>query len=120
MTSGASMNTASTLSPDALNFDELAEADRIARWIVDTLSKTLHRRGLVVAISGGIDSSVCAALAVRALGPGKVFGLLMPERDSSGFSTERGLQLARHLGTLEQPPAGWKRTPLRARSSTRA
>ena len=87
-----------TLHADVLKYDEVAEADRIARWIVDTLAKRLHRRGLVVAISGGIDSSVCAALAVRALGPAKVFGLLMPERDSSGASTERGLQLARHLG----------------------
>jgi NAD+ synthase len=52
----------------------------------------------VVAISGGIDSSVCAALAVRALGAGKVYGLLLPERDSSGFSTARGRQLAEHLG----------------------
>lgn len=91
------MNDAA-LTANVLAFDEPAEADRIARWIVDTLAKKLHRRGLVVAISGGIDSSVCAALAVRALGPNKVFGLLMPERDSSGFSTERGLQLARHLG----------------------
>jgi len=39
---------------------------------------------------------------VRALGPQKVFGLLMPERDSSGFSTERGLQLARHLGIAHE------------------
>lgn len=91
------MNDAA-LTANVLAFDEPAEADRVARWIVDTLAKKLHRRGLVVAISGGIDSSVCAALAVRALGPNKVFGLLMPERDSSGFSTERGLQLARHLG----------------------
>jgi len=90
--------THATLPADALKLDAAAEAGRIARWIVDTLAKRLHRRGLVVAISGGIDSSVCAALAVQALGPGKVFGLLMPERDSSGFSTERGLQLARHLG----------------------
>ena len=45
-----------------------AQADRIARWIVDTLANRLHRRGLVIAISGGIDSSVCAALAVRAVG----------------------------------------------------
>jgi NAD+ synthase len=58
----------------------------------------LHRRGLVVAMSGGIDSSVCAALAVRALGTKKVFGLLMPEQDSSSFSGERGAMLAKHLG----------------------
>lgn len=96
------MNAAVTLTPNVLDYDETAEADRIARWIVDTLAKKLHRRGLVVAISGGIDSSVCAALAVRALGPNKVFGLLMPERDSSGFSTERGQQLARHLGIAHE------------------
>jgi NAD+ synthase len=91
-----------TIHADVLKLDEIAEADRIARWIVDTLVKRLHRRGLVVAISGGIDSSVCAALAVRAVGPAKVFGLLMPERDSSGFSTERGLLLARHLGIAHE------------------
>jgi NAD+ synthase len=48
------------------------------------------RRGAVVALSGGIDSSVTAALCVRALGADRVFGLHMPERESSddtlGFS----------------------------------
>ena len=43
----------------------------------------LKRRGVVVALSGGIDSACVAALAVRALGPKRVFGLHMPERDSS-------------------------------------
>jgi NAD+ synthase len=88
--------------PHVLDFDALPEADRVGRWIVDTLARRLHRRGLVVAISGGIDSSVCAALAVRAVGAGKVFGLLLPERDSSSFSTQRGLQLARHLGIAHE------------------
>jgi NAD+ synthase len=95
--------TADTIPrPDVLQMDWTAEADRIARWIVDTLAKRLHRRGLVVAISGGIDSSLCAALAVRAIGPKKVFGLLMPERDSSSSSTQRGLQLAQHLGIAHE------------------
>jgi NAD+ synthase len=49
-------------------------------------------------MSGGIDSSVCAALAVKALGPDKVFGLLMPERDSSSESVTKGKLLAEHLG----------------------
>jgi len=49
-------------------------------------------------MSGGIDSSVCAALAVKALGPDKVFGLLMPERDSSSESVVKGKLLAEHLG----------------------
>jgi len=91
-----------TLSPDALRLDELAEAERISAWMRDALSRRLHRRGLVVAISGGIDSSVCAALAVRAVGPAKVYGLLMPERDSSGFSSERGALLAQHLGIAHE------------------
>ena len=97
------MNTAT----DSSSFGELAldceaAADRIGCWMVDALARRLHRRGFVIAISGGIDSSVCAALAVRAVGAGKVFGLLMPERDSSGFSTERGLALARHLGIAHE------------------
>ena len=96
------MNPTNPLTPAVLELDCLAEADRVAAWMRECLARRLHRRGFVVAISGGIDSSVCAALAVRAVGPGKVFGLLMPERDSSGFSTERGLQLARHLGIEHQ------------------
>src|SRR5438132_4099285 len=86
------------MTQDPLHLDYAAEADRIGRWIVETLANRLHRRGLVVAISGGIDSSVCAALAVRALGARKVFGLLLPERDSSPSSAERGRLLASHLG----------------------
>jgi len=50
-----------------------------------------------VALSGGVDSSVCAALAVRALGPGKVYGLLLPEYDSSSSSLELGRAVANQL-----------------------
>jgi NAD+ synthase len=49
-------------------------------------------------MSGGIDSSVSAALSVRALGAERVYGLLLPERDSSGGSVTRGRMLAEHLG----------------------
>lgn len=83
------------------NFTQLNHSDeveRISAFIKDTLRTQLHRRGLVVAISGGIDSSVCAALAVEALGPKKVFGILMPETDSSSTSLKRGTALAEHLG----------------------
>lgn len=91
------MNT-QPLNPEVLKLNLQAESDRIASWITDTLSNKLRRRGLVVAISGGIDSSTCAALAVHALGPKKVFGLLLPERDSSATSVQRGRMLAEHLG----------------------
>ena len=86
------------LTPDVLRLDEAAEVARIAARIRESLRTPLNRRGLVVAISGGIDSSVCAALAVQAVGAERVFGLLLPERDSSSESGERGRQLAEHLG----------------------
>jgi NAD+ synthase len=62
------------------------------------VSSTLLRRGCVVAVSGGIDSSVCAALATIAMGKEKVFALILPERDSSPKSKELGVQLCEHLG----------------------
>ena len=80
-----------------LRLDLEAEVDHISQGIRAALRRKLHRRGLVVAISGGIDSSVAAALAVRAIGNGKVFGVLMPERESSAQSTELGRMLASHL-----------------------
>ena len=80
-----------------LKLDLEAEVGHISQSIRDALGKELHRRGLVVAISGGVDSSVAAALAVRAIGRRKVFGVLMPERESSTQSTELGRTLARHL-----------------------
>jgi len=57
----------------------------------------LRRKGAVVGLSGGIDSSVAAALCVRALGPDRVLGLFMPESDSSPDSLQLGRCLAEHL-----------------------
>lgn len=81
-----------------LDFDKDGEVAKITERMRQLLRDHLRRRGLVVAMSGGIDSSVCAALAVRAVGAGKVFGLLMPERDSSSESVVKGKLLAEHLG----------------------
>ena len=86
------------LGYEVLELDLAAEADRIAHRVREILSRDLSRRGLVIAMSGGIDSSVCAALAVRAVGKDRVFGLLLPEQDSSSGSGDRGRQLATHLG----------------------
>jgi len=81
-----------------LRLNPAEETERIAAALRQQLGETLSRRGLVVGMSGGIDSSVCAALAVRAVGPNHVFGLLMPEQDSSGESLELGKRLAEQLG----------------------
>lgn len=84
--------------PGVLALDAEAEVARIGDWMVDTLATGLRKRGVVVAVSGGVDSGVCAALAVKALGPRKVFGLLLPERDSSGQSAQRGREVCEALG----------------------
>jgi NAD+ synthase len=86
-----------TVDPRVLEIDGDKTIESICQRMREILSGELSRRGFVIAMSGGIDSSVCAALAVRALGPQRVFGLLLPERDSSGFSTQRGKLLAEHL-----------------------
>lgn len=85
-----------------LKLDEAAEVTRITARLRELLRRYLHRRGLVVAISGGVDSAVCAALSVRAVGRERVFGLLMPERDSASESTTRGQQVVRQLGIAHE------------------
>ncbi len=81
-----------------LELDYDREIEHVCARLKEILSRDLSRRGLVVAMSGGIDSSVSAALSVRALGKERVYGLLLPERDSSGDSVTRGRMLAEHLG----------------------
>ena len=58
-----------------------------------------HKRGIVVGLSGGIDSSVVTTLCARALGAERVQVLLMPERDSSPESLSLGRLLTTQLGT---------------------
>ncbi len=89
--------SAHLFSPDVLELD----AERAVTTIVAALREQLgrlRRRGVVVGLSGGIDSSVSCALAVRALGPERVLGLFMPERDSSPDALRLGTLLARALG----------------------
>ena len=93
-----------TLDWHVLDIDARAEIERLSRELRQTAATVLHKRGSVIAISGGVDSAVCAALAARALGPERVLALILPERESSPASRERGVSLAAHLGmtALEQ------------------
>lgn len=75
--------TKAKLSPAVLDLDLEKEADRIAEGIRDIVFNKLKKKGAIVAVSGGIDSSTVLGLCVRALGKKRVFGILMPEQDSS-------------------------------------
>jgi NAD+ synthase len=86
------------LSPDSLNLDADAEIERISQSIRSGVLGTLRKRGAVLGLSGGIDSSVVAALCARALGAHKVLALFMPERDSADESLELGRAVAETLG----------------------
>jgi NAD+ synthase len=92
------MSATVTFSADVLAIDAERESARIAEAIRRDVVGTLHRRGAVLGLSGGIDSSVVAALCARALGPRRVLGLLMPESDSSPDSLRLGRLVARTLG----------------------
>jgi NAD+ synthase len=78
------------------------DAPAVAASIEDAIRKQVsqfRRRGVVVGLSGGIDSSVVTALCARALGASRLHVLLMPERDSSSESLELGRLLVNQLGT---------------------
>lgn len=83
---------------DVLKLDPAAEVDRITGILREQVLGQLRRRGAVVGISGGIDSSVVTALCARALGKEKVLGLFMPEHHTSGDALMLGRMLADRLG----------------------
>src|SRR5688572_10978336 len=88
----------STFSAAALSIDAPRVAADIEAGIRELVFGQLRRKGVVIGLSGGIDSSVAAALCARALGPDRVLGLFMPEADSSPNSLSLGQLLADTLG----------------------
>jgi NAD+ synthase len=86
------------LDRNVLAIDPSAVVASLSSAIREQVLGTLKRRGAVVGMSGGVDSSVVAALCARALGADRVMGLFMPERDSSGDALRLGRAMADHLG----------------------
>jgi NAD+ synthase len=75
------MNDARRPAPFVWGLDPAPTADRCASFIAQTV-RAAGRQGVVVGLSGGIDSAVAAALAVRALGPERVHALCLPHAAS--------------------------------------
>lgn len=81
-----------------LDLDCAAETERIIAFMQETVQHKFRRGGGVVGISGGIDSSVCLALAARAFGPERTLGVLLPEKESSPDSATLAHSLAARYG----------------------
>jgi NAD+ synthase len=87
-----------SFTSDVLDIDAPAVVAELERSIREIVLGRLRRKGAVVGLSGGIDSSVTAAICARALGKDRVFGVMMPESDSSDDSLDLGRLLADVLG----------------------
>ncbi len=84
-------------SRDLLELDVEREIERICDAIRRQVGRDLRRRGVVLGLSGGVDSSVTGALCARALGAERVMALFLPEKESSGDSLRLGRLVAEEL-----------------------
>lgn len=87
-----------TFTRHSLDINPQKETERIVQALRQHVHQTMHRRGAVLGISGGVDSSVVLALCVRAFGPENVTALLLPEKDSDPESERLGRLVARRYG----------------------
>lgn len=85
-------------SKEVLNIDASFEVTRISDFIHGMTVKDFKKKGVVIGLSGGVDSAVVSELCVRALGKEKVIGLLLPEKESNPVSLEYGLKQAEKMG----------------------
>lgn len=85
-------------SRDVLAIDAAQVVDELTAAIRRDVHRTLRRGGVVVGVSGGVDSAVTLGLCVRAVGPERVLGVLMPERESGPDSIALGRLVVEHFG----------------------
>ncbi|NVO19001.1 MAG: NAD(+) synthase [Bacteroidetes bacterium] len=86
-------------SKDILVIEDLESViNKLVHKMKQDITIHMKRQGAVLGISGGVDSSVTLALAVKALGPERVLGLMMPEKESNSDSLRLGKELAAQFG----------------------
>ena len=84
---------------ESINIDPVKETAEITSKLKENVTKKLKKRGAVVGISGGIDSSVVLALCAKTFGPERVLGIMMPENDSNPDSLELAKKLSLKFNT---------------------
>ena len=83
---------------DVLKIDPLQEVEKLSKFIVNQVNFIFRRKGIIVGLSGGIDSACMASIAAHAMGNEKVFGLVLPEKESNPISKEFAIKHAQTLG----------------------
>ena len=88
------------------NIEEISK--KLQNFIRLQVSENLQKKGIAIGLSGGVDSSVTAALSVKSVGPENVLGLILPEKESSPKSENLAKTLAQNLGiktiTIDMTP----------------
>jgi len=82
---------------DVLKIDPAKELEKLSEFIINEVNVVFRRKGIIVGLSGGIDSACIAAVAVHALGKDKVVGLILPENESNPVSSEYAEKHAKSL-----------------------
>jgi len=95
---GTGMKQRKIFSADVLRIDAEKETEKICSRMRSLMVNHLKRRGIIIGLSGGIDSSVTAALAAKCFGPQRVLGLEMPERHSADDTLEYSGMAAKAIG----------------------
>jgi len=86
---------------DILKINASQEFDRISAFIRQQTLE-MKRDGAVIALSGGVDSALSGSLCVKALGKDKVFGLILPDKESSPDSEKFALKQSNKLGIITE------------------
>ncbi len=82
---------------DVLKIDPAQHLEKLTKFIVHQMNVVFRRKGIIVGLSGGIDSACIAAVAVQAIGKEKVNGLVLPESESNPISSEYAIKHAQVL-----------------------
>jgi len=83
---------------NVLKIEPAQELEKLSKFIMDQVRSVYRRKGIVVGLSGGIDSACMAAVAVHTVGKERVVGLVLPEKESSPVSAEFASRHAENLG----------------------
>lgn len=84
---------------DSINIEPTKVFSEISSKLKEDVTKKLRKRGAVVGISGGIDSSVVLAICAKTFGADHVLGVMMPENDSNPDSLELAKKLSAKFNT---------------------